>query len=81
MEVAVLSTEAGGFEAGRLRVWAGRGCVGSAILEDTFEAEPAFAEPLAVEEVVNPELPSLLPLLPELAAICWNLPKSKFCNK
>ena len=36
-EAAVLSTEAGGLEAGRLRVWAGRGCVGSAILEDTLE--------------------------------------------
>ena len=49
-DAAVLSTEAGGLEAGRLRVCAGRGCVGSAILEDTVVA--TLFEVVADEDVL-----------------------------
>ena len=66
-EAAVLSTEAGGLEAGRLRVCAGRGCVGSAILEDT-EVATLFEVEAADDEDVLMLLVLLLLLL--LLAIC-----------
>jgi len=65
-EAAVLSTEAGGLEAGKLRVCAGRGCVGSAILEDTEVEAPLFAVEADDEDCVL----LLLLLLLLLLAIC-----------
>ena len=64
-DAAVLSTEAGGLEAGKLRVCAGRGCVGSAILEDT-EVATLFEVEADDEDV----LMLLVLLLLLLLAIC-----------
>lgn len=87
-EAADFITEAGGFEAGKLSVCAGNGCVGSAAIlgEEAAEAAAATAaacwaavtaleaaeEEAVVEEVVAEA---------ELLAICWTLPKSRLWSK
>ena len=64
--LADLSTEAGGLEAGKLSVCAGRGCVGRVAV--VLEAAVELAIVAEVEVV-------------ELLAICWNLPRSRLCSK
>lgn len=79
-EAADFITEAGGFEAGKLSVCAGNGCVGSAAIlgEEAAEAAAATAAACwAAEEAVVEEVVAEA----ELLAICWTLPKSRLWSK
>ena len=84
-EAADFKTEAGGLEAGKLSVCAGKGCVGSAAMLGEEAAAAAAAAAACCTALEPPELAEFAAVVDEvveeLLAICWTLPKSRLWSK